>query len=237
MTLLQALRSLYSRLVGYDVELDQLVRFFDRYGARQGAKILDLGCGHGRLLRTLAGRGHNVTGVEENEAIVAQNQAAGLPCITSAEFARSDTIFDVIVMSHLIEHFAPELLVEFMDRHLDRLRPGGALIIATPLESPYFHDDLDHVRPYPPASIQMAFSPGVQQTRHRPRNRLVLRDLWFRRTHFFPISFKGRRMRAWTTLPLAAIECASALAFHASLGLIGRTDGWVGVFEKVSDHG
>ncbi|HTP62367.1 MAG TPA: methyltransferase domain-containing protein [Burkholderiales bacterium] len=228
----QSLKRLYLRLIAYDAELARLVADVERRCQEPGARVLDLGCGHGRLLALLARRGFAVTGVDENEAIVASNRAAGLPCQSAEEFARGDTTFDVIVMSHLIEHFAPAALVEFLDRHLDRLRAGGALIIATPLQSPYFYDDLDHVRPYPPASIQMAFSPGVPQTRHRPRNRMLLRDVWFRRAHFRPVSFKGMRMRTWTTLPLAALECASALAFHASFQLFGRTDGWVGVFEK-----
>ena len=226
------LKAVYLGLTNYDYEVHRLVGYVARFGGKPDAQVLDLGCGHGRLLRALAARGVAATGVEENEAIVAANRAAGLTCLTTAEFARSDASFDVIVMSHLIEHFAPEALVEFIDRHLDRLRPGGALILASPLASPYFHDDLDHVRPYPPASIQMVFSPGVPQTRHRPRNRMLLRDVWFRRAHFRPVSFKGMRMRTWTTLPLAALECASALAFHASFQLFGRTDGWVGVFEK-----
>ncbi len=228
----QPLKKFYLWLIAYDFELRRLVAFVERGCANPGSKVLDLGCGHGRLLRALTRRGREVTGVEENESIVALNREAGLSCITTAEFARGDASFDVIVMSHLVEHFAPEALVEFMDRHLDRLRPGGSLIVATPLESPYFYDDLDHVRPYTPTSLQMAFAPGVPQTRHRPRNRLVLRDLWFRRAHFRPVSFKGRRMMSWATMPLAAIECASVLAFHLSFGLIGRTDGWVGVFEK-----
>jgi len=226
------MRRFYFWIVGYDREKDRLVELVLRAAEKGERRIADIGCGHGRLLRALAARGVAATGVEENEAIVAANRAAGLTCLTTAEFARSDASFDVIVMSHLIEHFAPEALVEFIDRHLDRLRPGGALILASPLASPYFHDDLDHVRPYPPASIQMVFSPGVPQTRHRPRNRMLLRDVWFRRAHFRPVSFKGMRMRTWTTLPLAALECASALAFHASFQLFGRTDGWVGVFEK-----
>jgi hypothetical protein len=105
-------------------------------------------------------------------------------------------------------------------------------VVATPLESAYFHHDLDHVRPYPPASLQMAFAPGLPQTRHRPRNRLLLRELWFRRAHFRPTAFKGRHLKSWSSLPLLAAECLGALAFHLSLGLVGKRDGWVGVFEK-----
>ncbi|MBC7804126.1 MAG: class I SAM-dependent methyltransferase [Candidatus Parcubacteria bacterium] len=226
------LKSLYVSLISHDFELQELLRRVESCCADPEAQVLDLGCGHGRLLRPLTERGRKVTGVDENESIVASNRQSGLNCLSTAEFARSEAMFDVIVMSHLVEHFAPEALLGFMDRQLDRLRPGGSLVIATPLSSPYFYDDLDHVRPYPPGSIQMVFAPGVPQTRFRPRNRLVLRDLWFRRAHFRPVSFRGRQMKSWTTMPLAAIESASAIAFHLSFGLIGRTDGWIGVFEK-----
>ena len=50
-------------------------------------------------------------------------------------------------MSHVIEHFAPSDLLVFMDGYIDLLRPGGHLIIATPLMSPYFYDDFDHIKP------------------------------------------------------------------------------------------
>ena len=229
---MSALKRAYLGLVGYDLELPRLLYLIAGCAGPQ-SRILDLGCGRGRLLRPLFEQGRAVTGVDANEALVAANRADGLPCMGVAELERGDAMFDVVVMSHLIEHFAPEDLVAFMDRYLDRLREGGSVVIASPLMTPYFHDDLDHVRPYPPSSIAMAFAPGAPQTRHRPRNRLVLRELWFRRAHFRPVFKRGRHLRSWSTWPLAVLEALGAVAFRASFGLIGRTDGWVGVFEKV----
>jgi SAM-dependent methyltransferase len=226
------LRRAFLGLTGYDFEKEKIVAFVQR-AARNGRRILDVGCGRGRLMRPLAQSGLDVMGVDANPELVRRNRADGLRCQTVEEHDGGSDRYDVILMSHVIEHFAPEGLVAFLDRYLDRLAPGGALVVATPLLSPYFHEDLDHVRPYPPGSLAMAFAPGVPQTRHRPRNRLELRDVWFRRGHWRPAYGRARFVRSWHTAPLVAVEAASALLFRASAGFLGRTDGWVGMFEKV----
>lgn len=228
----QALKSLYLALVAYDFEQRKLIEFVRAGAGNPPGSVLDVGCGYGRLLRPLSALGIAVTGLDENASIVQKNRAEGLACVTPSEFERSSGQFDVLVLSHVIEHLAPDGLVALLDRYLDRLRPGGVLVVASPLESAYFYEDLDHVRPYPPSSLQMAFGPGTPQSRHHPRNRLVLEDLWFRRAHFRPVHWRARRLGGpgrW--LPML-LESFGAVAFHASFGLIGKTDGWVGAFRK-----
>src|SRR5437588_11052930 len=119
--------------------------------AASGKRVLDVGCGYGRLLALVKAAGFEVTGVEINAEIVAANRKAGLSCISADEFKTSNDRYDVMLMAHVIEHFAPADLLHFMDIYLDRLKPGGRLVIATPLMSDYFYDDFDHIRPYQPA--------------------------------------------------------------------------------------
>ena len=56
--------------------------------------------------------------------------------------------YDVLVMSHIIEHFQYQDLIKFIESYLGCLKTGGLLLIATPVMNPSFYDDFDHVKPY-----------------------------------------------------------------------------------------
>lgn len=227
-------RALYRHCTKFDSEVKTLSEFAKlACGDDGGREVLDVGCGYGRNMKVLAARGFDVSGVDANEEIVAINQKAGLHCLTIDEFNRSDRKFDLLLMSHVIEHFPPTELVAFMDSYLDRLRPGGHLLIATPLSSSNFYDDFDHVRPYQPIGLLMVFGGENAQVQYYARNRLELCDIWFRRSPLRGSHFRARYIRSPATRLLQAFELGGALAFRASFGLIGRTDGWVGLFRKM----
>jgi hypothetical protein len=61
-----------------------------------------------------------------------------------------------------------------------------------------------------------------------------LRDIWFRRSPWRANFWRARYLSGAATRVLQAMEFVGALGFRASAGLIGRTDGWVGRFEKVA---
>lgn len=230
------MKSLLLKILERDNERQVLLRNITRLEKAAGRKlsILDVGCGYGRNLKTLLAAGFQVTGVEANEGIVSANKKEGLPCLSVSELesgARSD--YDVILMSHIVEHFEPSSLLQFMDSYLDRLRPGGSLVIATPLLSPYFYDDFDHVRPYQPTGILMVFGETAAQVQYQARNKLRLKNVWFRRSYYRWRFRSGLYQRNAFTFFLRATELLSALVHWASFDLVGRCDGWVGTFEKV----
>lgn len=196
-------------------------------------KVLDVGCGHGRYLRGLSGMGIGVTGIEVNQSLIQSNRREGLRCMTPEEFENSEDRYDVVIMSHIIEHFSPEKLLQFIDYHLDRATPSGHLILATPLMSASFYDDFDHVRPYHPQGIKMVFGEGVSQVQYQARNRLRLIDLWFRRGPFRIHHSRAVLLRKPGRFPVLFVNLLLALAFRVSFGLIGRVDGWVGAYQKV----
>lgn len=234
---------LYSRLkdrfyssLHYDYDLPQIVNFLERYSIsdKSQCKVLDVGCGYGKKLQPIQERGYDVLGVEINPELVEANQKKGLNCMTVEKFEESSERFDVMVMSHIIEHFPPTELKEFMDGYLDRLKVGGYLIVATPLMSNTFYDDFDHIKPYHPQGLMMVFVENYDnQVQYVSRNKLQLKDIWFRRRHYRPVFVKGRYVRNSTTKIWQAIEFLSILVCRASGGAIGKTDGWVGVFKKV----
>jgi SAM-dependent methyltransferase len=225
----------YRKTVTFDSEVRTILRFVGGAcaGRPKGCRVLDVGCGYGRNLRPLQAAGFEVMGVDANPEVVKANEAAGLPCVTSAQLAGMQDAYDVILMSHVIEHFTPLDLVPFMDGYLDRLRPDGRLVIATPVLTRYFYDDFDHVKPYHPIGLMMVFGGDRAQIRYYARNQLVLEDIWMRRSPLLLVHSRGRYLRGWRARPRQVVEFASALAFRASLGWIGQPTGWVGIFRKI----
>jgi SAM-dependent methyltransferase len=96
-------------------------------------RLLDVGCGNGALLKNFAQLGWDIHGIEADPtaATLARN-GLGLDVqtgsIESGCFA--DEYFDVITMSHVIEHLpAPTATLAECYR---TLRPGGHLVVVTP---------------------------------------------------------------------------------------------------------
>jgi SAM-dependent methyltransferase len=56
----------------YELEVDAVSRLISQYAANPVRTILDLGCGTGRHAILLAGRGFDVTGVDQSEAMLAR---------------------------------------------------------------------------------------------------------------------------------------------------------------------
>ena len=227
------LRSIYQRVTGRDEETPTVVACVKAaISGRTDAVVLDIGCGYGRTMRALAEAGIRATGVELNPAIVDANRRNGLDCMTSGEFDEGTTRADVIILSHVIEHFQPDKLLEFLDAELDRLADGGTLVIATPLLHPRFFDDFDHVKPYHPAGILMVFGGGGKQVQYYSRHELRMDRLWIRRSPYSVTFALGMQMKSGTSRVWQAVNFVLALLHLVTGGWIGRPTGWVGAFQK-----
>jgi SAM-dependent methyltransferase len=225
------LKKWYQKVIFSDNEEKKLLAFVAKF-AKPQAKILDLGCGYGRYLRALSNQGYEVVGVELNQQIVQANRQAGLNCVSVDEFQTSTTTYDLIICSHVIEHFNPADLVTLLDAYLTRLEKKGYIIIATPLYSHYFFDDFDHVKPYHPLGLEMVFGANAAQVQYYSENKMQLQDIWFRRSPFVSTFQRSKFIRSPLTRVLQVYDLIMSLLHKVSGGLIGQKDGWVGVYQK-----
>ena len=96
-------------------------------GLRPGARVLEIGCGRGILLKEIAALGFAVTGVEPSQAASAAARAAGLEVFTGY-FPHADLTppYDAVVLSQVLEHVPRPR--EFL-RDVTRAAPGGRLLL------------------------------------------------------------------------------------------------------------
>lgn len=198
----------------------------------QNGKILDVGCGYGRYLKPLSKEFKNIVGVDANKIIRDSLTREGLKVVSPEKLDRKER-FDTIIMSHIIEHFHPEELIEMMDNYLDLLKVGGYIIIATPTLTETFYIDFDHKRPYYPQSIEEVFDGNNQQIKSYSKNKLKIEKIYFRKSRFqlFKNSLLFNSNK--TKILGISINILLALIFRISFGLIGYKSGWIGIFRKL----
>jgi SAM-dependent methyltransferase len=97
-------------------------------------RVIDVGCGTGGNLQLLRESGHEVVGVTVSSAEARVVDLLGFHCVVCdvereiPELPRES--FDVLLLSHVVEHFAwPG---EVLGRLLSLVRPGGAVVAAVP---------------------------------------------------------------------------------------------------------
>jgi len=103
--------------------------------ARPGARVLDAGCGTGRVAIRLAAQGHDVVGVDVDAALLA-HAAAKAPGVTwvaadLAALAPTDVSgpFDAVVMAgNVVIFLAPGTGATAVANLAARLGPGGLLV-------------------------------------------------------------------------------------------------------------
>ncbi len=125
----------------------------------KSAAILDLGCGGGKLLHFLKGRGYvNIQGIDVSpeQVSLARQVTDNVIEGDAIDFLKEQKKrYDLITGLDIIEHFKKEEVLLFLDACYSALKGGGRLILQTPnAESPWGamhrYNDLTH---------ELAFNP------------------------------------------------------------------------------
>jgi SAM-dependent methyltransferase len=129
-----------------------------------GGRVLDLGSGRGYVLALLNERGIDAYGVDIDGAAVAESRGRGLEAHEADAEAHlrslADRSLDGIYSAHVAEHVLPGKLVEILRQAHRVLKPGAALVMATPnaatltVSAHTFYFDPSHRRPIPPELFQ-----------------------------------------------------------------------------------
>lgn len=101
--------------------------------ARGTTRLLELGCGEGIFLASLGGlKNVRAEGIDLSESSAAAARARGLNvrCISLEEVLRENRRFDVIFMSHVLEHVEDPLKIVMSCKAL--LEPGGEIVFSVP---------------------------------------------------------------------------------------------------------
>lgn len=202
------------------------------------AKVLDYGCGQGTYLRVFRAAGLSVCGVDINPDYVASLCGEGFDVDEPRAFEQRGERFDVVFLSHLIEHLDPPALAQLMMSLCSRLVPEGRLVVVTPVLGERFYHDFTHVRPYTPQSLRHAFGRHDSPLSGGARGLIELVDI-----HFFRDPFRTRGWRTfyvgapWARAAVARLNACFDLLWRATGGRIGTTASWLGVYRLLAPAG
>lgn len=98
----------------------------------KGQRLLEVGCGNGRLLAAIVEMGFDAIGIDVSSEAVAVCCEKGLKaeCVDVSQGVPYDEQFDICVSVEVLEHiFDP---YHFLDQINKSLKPGGLAILTTP---------------------------------------------------------------------------------------------------------
>lgn len=124
--------AVFSLIEPWRLKLDYYGRHLTKSRFPQPGRLLDIGCGNGAFLVRAKDMGWHAQGCEIDPKAVAACRDVGIDVVEGDAFHPSlkERTFDVITMSHVIEHVVDQQ--SLLRRVYDLLRPGGWCWMALP---------------------------------------------------------------------------------------------------------
>lgn len=128
------------------------------------AQILEVGCGYGRYIKTMAEMGYvNCYGIDiSDQQIQYAKNNLKLSNVEKADalvwLEKKDSIYDCILVLDVLEHLPNDDLMALGFKLYNALKPGGLLIVQVPNGlaplSPFLWGDLTHIRAFSVTSME-----------------------------------------------------------------------------------
>ncbi len=199
----------------------------------RSTRILDVGCGMGEIacfLRDSLGF-TSITCADINPDMVAACRSRGLPAFPISDPLIRQQRYDMLVMSHVVEHIPYPGIQDFLESYFHLLEADGVALISAPLLRHEFYDDADHIKPYTPEALLSLFSAQVFSRQYTPNFIISLRDIGFRREIRLPRYLSCYYRRDFISrITTRVIRDCSTIADWLSVGLLRRTTGYCALF-------
>jgi SAM-dependent methyltransferase len=102
----------------------------------RSARIVDFGCGFGQVMSALRALGYtNLVGIDVEPEALQHCRKAGLEVHDNTDgeaILRMVATADLIIMSHIIEHFPKTAVIPLLESARRILKPGGKLFVMVP---------------------------------------------------------------------------------------------------------
>jgi SAM-dependent methyltransferase len=150
---------------------------------KDGALVLDVGCGTGRWLRRYLERGLQPVGVDATEGMLKRAASNGLKCPLVVGLAQNlpfdDAAFDLVSAVTVIQHISPAFQADALKEMARVLRPGGHLLLLELIRG-----QGSHIFPRrPPDWIEAASSAAVSLVSWNGQEYLILDRAFVRLVH------------------------------------------------------
>lgn len=209
-----------------------LLRFLDV--CNKDEKVLDIGCGIGNNLTLLKKLGFSsIYGVDISEKMIKFSKNLGFNNIYKPEELPKDTKFDILLMSHVIEHLNYPEIKSFFEFYLSKLNKNGKLIILTPTIYNGFYSDIDHIKPYNINSILNLFTSTKISRSYSSSYKIKLTELKFRKEPLTPYNLVGRFLKKskFEVLKFRLLDFIFRFLYFISGKMISKTTGYIALFE------
>lgn len=219
----------------HNIEKNIIDKFLKQHTATGVKSLLDVGCGLGEYAAVFKKHAIQFTGVDVSQEMVDSANQAGHNAILLTELNNSDTQFDIVFISHVIEHLDSDALIAFINFYLNKLNKDGLLILLSPLGVDNFHYDITHVRAYYPQAIWQMWGGYTSSLSVKKNEQLRLLDIYFVKD-----SFRTRKWRSyyvkdnWLKYQFTRmLNYITASIFLLSAGAIGKKTSWIGIYKKL----